>query len=164
MNIIYKLSNLVFIIEKGLAIILGSIILIALSAGVLYRYVFDSPLSWSDEAGMFSLAWITFIGGSMSIKLKSSPTIDVLTNFLRGKVKKYILVLGYLIMFVFVSYVLYLSIVWISSPNIMLQRSGSMGLPMIIPYLSIPVSFTFMVIHSLEVLLKSFTNTDEGVA
>lgn len=161
---IYKLSDWVYSIEKVLAVLFGFLIMISLTAGVIFRYVMSSPLSWSDEMAMFSLVWITFIGGSMSIKLKFAPTINIMTDRLKGKSKQIVLILGYITMIVFIGSVLFLSIDWITSPNIFVQHSGSMGMPMVYPYLSIPISFLFMLIHSLEMLLKSLERKDAEVA
>ncbi|GAB3053131.1 TRAP transporter small permease [Virgibacillus ainsalahensis] len=163
MKLIDRLSDWVYSIEKVLAMLFGLLIMISLSAGVIFRYVMSSPLTWSDEMAMFSLVWLTFIGGSMSIKVKSAPTIDMLISRLQGGTKKAVLVSGYIAMVLFIGYVLYLSIGWISSPNIFVQHSGSMGMPMLYPYLSIPVSFLFMLVHSLDVLVKSLASKDAEV-
>ncbi|MFC2947618.1 TRAP transporter small permease [Virgibacillus sediminis] len=155
MKFIENVSELVYKIEKGIVAFLCSIILISLTLGVIFRYVLSAPLTWPNETAIFSLAWLTFVGGSMTIKTSTAPTIDIIVENLRGRLKHVINVIGYLLMFLFVSYIFYLSINWLSSPNILIQRSGSMELPMIIPYLSIPVSFLFMLIHVLELLLHS---------
>ena len=158
---IVTLSEWVYKLEKVLAFIFTFIILFSLAAGVIFRYVFQNPLTWSDEVAMFSLAWLTFIGGSMTIRTKVAPTIDILTDKLGGKVKKVVISIGYLLVLAFVVYVFYISTQWISSPNILVQRSGSMGMPMIYAYLSIPVSFLFLLIHSLELTLKSIFTEEE---
>ena len=114
LKIVYQLSGWVFRIEKVLAVIFGATILISLSAGVIYRSFLKVPLLWSDEMAIFCLAWITFIGGSMGNKQNSSPSITMLTDLLKGKVKKVVLILGFLIMVAFLGYVLYLSVNWLS--------------------------------------------------
>ncbi|WP_249872411.1 TRAP transporter small permease [Oceanobacillus saliphilus] len=159
---IINLSNWIYRAEKIIAMILCFIILISLTLGVVFRYVLSSPLTWSDEAAMFSLAWMTFIGGSMTIKAKSTPTIDIVTNIVKGTLRKIIIIIGYLLSFIFVTYILYVSIVWLSSPNILIQRSSSMAMPMIFAYLCIPVSFLFMSIHLFEMLLQSLFTAREA--
>jgi len=160
LKLVYKLSDWVFTIEKIMAIIFGLIILVSLSGGVIFRYVFSAPLIWSDEMAIFSLAWLTFLGGSMGIKLNTSPSITMLTDFLKGTLKKVVLILGYIVLVAFVGYVLYLSINWLNSPNILVQKSSSMQMPKIWAYLCIPVSFAFMLIHSLELLVKALSSVD----
>lgn len=163
MKALHRLSNLIYGIEKGIAIILGTIILLSLSAGVLFRYVLSTPLSWSDEAAVFSLIWLTFIGGSMGIKRQDSAAISILIDKLKGKAKQIVFATGVFILFSFIVYILYLSIGWLSSPNIYIQRSSSMGMPMIYAYLSVPVSFVFMMIHTLNLFVNTMKNKGEEI-
>lgn len=162
MKVIGIISEWVYKLEKVLAFIFTATILISLAAGVFFRYVFQDPLTWSDEMAMFSLAWLTFIGGSITIRAKIAPTIDILTTYISGKARKVVITIGYLFVLAFSAYIFYISIQWISSPNILVQRSGSMEMPMIYAYLCIPVSFLFMTIHSLELTLKSIFTEEEA--
>lgn len=164
MKVLHQLSNWIYNIEKVLVSILGAVMLLSLSAGVLYRYVLNAPLTWSDETAIFSLVWLTFLGGSMSIKRQDSAAVTILMDKLKGKTRQLLLGAGLAVLFAFVVYIFYLSIGWLSSSNIMLQRSSSMNLPMIIPYLSIPVSFFFLIIHSLELLINNFITNKGGDA
>ena len=156
-----KISDIVFNIEKVLAILLTSVLLISLAAGVLFRTL-KSPLFWSDELAIFCLIWITFIGGSMGLKQNASPSITILTDLLPKKAKKVVLVISNLLLLAFVSYLLYLAFKWINMPNIMIQTSTAMNMPKLYFYLSIPVSFVFMVIHVLNNVLLSFKTVDEA--
>lgn len=162
MKLLSKLSDGIYKIEKWLATLLGILILVSLSAGVLYRYVLSSPLTWADETAIFSLVWMTFIGGSMSIKRQDSPTITLfMDKMMDGTAKKILVGIGLLSVLAFVAYIFYLSIEWLSSPTIMIQKSNSMQMPMIYAYLSVPVSFFFMCIHSLDLLVKNFSSKKE---
>ncbi|TSI03575.1 MULTISPECIES: TRAP transporter small permease [Lysinibacillus] len=161
MKVINKISDIIFSIEKVLAILLASVLLISLAAGVLFRTL-KSPLFWSDELAIFCLIWITFIGGSMGLKTNASPSITIVTDLLPKNAKKVILVLSNLILLVFVGYLLFLAYQWISMPNIMVQTSTAMNMPKLYFYLSIPVSFIFMVIHVFNNLLLSFKTVDEA--
>ena len=161
MKIINKLSDAVYSFEKLVAIILATVLIIALAGGVLFRYVFESPLFWSDELAIFCLIWITFIGGSMGLKQKASPSITIVTDLVSVKVRKILTILSNIILLVFVGYVLYLAINWITMPNILVQTSTAMNMPKIYFYLSIPVSFVFMVIHVFNATLQSFTDVEE---
>ncbi|WHX99906.1 TRAP transporter small permease subunit [Neobacillus sp. DY30] len=163
MTFIHRLSDLFHKVEKFIAIILCLTMLISLSLGVFFRYVLSAPLNWSDETAIFSLVWLTFIGGSLGIKTQSSAAVTLFMDRFSGKIKTILFGLGLLAALVFVAYIFYLSIIWISSPSIMLQRSNSMRLPMIIPYLSVPVSFFFMTIHSIDLMAKNFLDKREAL-
>lgn len=163
MKFIHSLSEILHSIEKILAIILCILMLISLSLGVFYRYFLSSPLNWSDETAIFSLAWLTFIGGSMSIKRQNSAAVTLFMDKMNGKTKKVLIGISLLTVLLFALYIFYLSVMWLSSSNIMIQRSNSMQLPMIIPYLSVPVSFFFISIHTLDLILKNFQGKKEAL-
>ncbi|RBW70073.1 TRAP transporter small permease [Bacillus taeanensis] len=163
MIFIHRLSDWVYSIEKVFSIVLSSLMLISLFAGVVFRYVFNSPLIWSDETAIFSLIWLTFIGGSMGIKRQESAAVSLFMDKLKGKVKTILMAVSLLAVILFVSLILYLSIKWLSAPTILIQQSNSMKMPMIIAYLSVPVSFVFILIHSLNLFILNFRSSESEV-
>lgn len=163
MNFIHLLSDWLHKVEKLLAIILCTVMLISLSAGVFYRYVLSAPLTWSDETAIFSLVWLTFIGGSMSIKQQNSAAVTIFMDRFSGKARMILLGISFLVVLLFVGYIFYQSVIWLSGPTIMMQYSNSMRMPMIFAYLSVPVSFFFLIVHSLDLIVKNFKKKEEVV-
>lgn len=161
MKIIRFISDFIYRIEKMLAFLLALTLLIAMVGGFLFRYVFKSPLFWSDELAIFCLIWITFIGGSIVLKEKTSPTITFLIDSVPKRFKKYFFMVSNIVLLAFVGYVLYLAIDWITMPNIFVQKSTSMNIPKIYFYFSIPLSFAFSTIHVIHNVLEAFTNKGE---
>lgn len=51
-------------IEQVFAVALLAVLLIAMGAQVIARYVFGSPLSWSEEVARLAMIWLTFIAAS----------------------------------------------------------------------------------------------------
>lgn len=153
---IERLSDWLFRLEKVLAMILIGIMFVSLTAGVIFRYYLDRPLLWSDEVAIFSLIWLTFVGGSMSIKRQQAAAVSLLTDRLRGRWKKIVFIFGFAVVALFCLYLLYICYYWLSSPNIQIQRSSSLQLPLIYVYISVPIGFAFMFIHALSLFVKSF--------
>lgn len=161
MVFISKLSDWVFSLEKLISILLGTLMLVSLFLGVVFRYVFDSPLIWSDETAIYSLVWLTFIGGSMAIKRQESAAVSLLMDKISGSLKVILMAISLLAVILFATLILYLSVKWLSSPTILLQKSNSMKMPMIIAYLSVPVSFVFILIHSLNLFVSNFKSSEK---
>jgi TRAP-type C4-dicarboxylate transport system permease small subunit len=162
-NFVGKLSDLVFIIEKFLVSILVSLMFISLTLSVIYRYFLNHPLNWTDEMAIFSLVWATFLGGSMGIKRQQAAAVTILMDKIGGRTHRILISIGFFIAFLFSILILIIAFQWVLSPNIAVQKSASMQLPMIYPYLSVPVGFGFMTIHGLDLLLKSFKSTEAEV-
>jgi len=55
-------------LEFGLAAFFLLLIVLATGAGVISRYVFDSPIVWAPELSLVSQIWLTFIGASAVYK------------------------------------------------------------------------------------------------
>lgn len=156
MKIISRLSNICFSSERILAVLLFALMVISILLGVVFRYFLNKPLTWSDEFALFSLVWITFIGGSMSIKLNKAAAMTFVMDIVPAKIRKVLIGLGTLLVLIFSAFLLYLSLKWITAPNISLQRSQAVGLPMVILYVAIPLGFLFMTVHALELFVDSF--------
>lgn len=162
MNIIRMISDTIFKVEKLFAMLLGALMLFSLAAGVLYRYVLSTPLVWSDEIAMLCLVWITFLGASMGVKMQNSASITFLMDRMKGTPRKVLLTIGFVVTLIFVGTVIYISFGWLSSPNIAIQKTASMGLPMIYGYISVPICFICMFIHLIDTTLSTLKN-DGGV-
>ncbi|WP_227937438.1 TRAP transporter small permease [Alkalihalobacillus deserti] len=158
-NIFGKISDYVFKLEKAIVMILIIAMFVALTAGVFFRYYLNSPLFWSDEFAIFTLVWLTFLGGSMSVKRQQTAAVTILVDKLNDKLRKIVASIGFVIVFLFGLFIVYYSGIWLSSPNILLQISTSMQIPMIYPYLSVPLGFFFMSIHSIHLFLLSLKET-----
>ena len=163
MRLIEKLSSLVYQLEKFLASIFIITMFVSLVLSVFFRYVLNNPLHWTDEIAIFSMIWVTFLGGSMSLKRQESTAVTFITDKLSGLSLKTVKIVVFLITFIFCLFIFILAFQWITSPMISFQRSVAMQMPMLYPYLSVPVGFGFMTIHVLELLLKSISSRAEEV-
>ncbi|WP_153733147.1 TRAP transporter small permease [Sporosarcina obsidiansis] len=157
MNVIKKLSDTVYKFESFLAIILMTVMLISITAGVTFRYFFNSPLSWPEELAIITLVWVTFVGGSMSIKRQQAAAVSLLLDRLSDTLRKILLAIGFMLIIIFSVYVFYQAFQWISVPSVFLQKLPALGIAMFYPYLAIPLGFAGMVIHTLSLFLDLFT-------
>lgn len=162
MKLINYLSDIVFKIEKISAIILVGVMFISLTAGVLFRYFFKMPLHWADETAIFSLVWLTFIGGSMSIKHGHLAAVTIFMDRLPGRLRHILLCVSTTLVLGFGILLFLVSIEWVLQPTITFQKSPIMEIPMIYPYLSVPVGMLFLCIHSLNLVAKTLMGTDQA--
>jgi len=88
MNILHAVDRMLGAVERWISILTLATIVIATSAGVIFRYGFDSPLLWSNDMGTLSLVWLTFIGASMVMKGEGHIAIDFVLRALSGTAKK----------------------------------------------------------------------------
>jgi TRAP-type C4-dicarboxylate transport system permease small subunit len=58
---------------------------------VLFRYVLNRPLTWTEELASLCFAWLTFVGAYVGFRDRSYIRIDTLTIFLPSVVRRMIL-------------------------------------------------------------------------
>lgn len=147
------ISDIIASFEKKLAMILMFAMAVIVAVAVFFRYVLNVPLFWAGEVSIFLLIYITFLGGSLGIKYNTQASFTILTDYLPKKIEQAVLIAGHILMLLFMTIILYYSYKWIISSNVLIQRSSSMLLPMLIPYSIIPIGLTFTSIHLLHNLL-----------
>jgi len=161
MKVISKISDVLYNFEKAVAVLLMSLMLASIAFGVLFRYVLGNPLTWSDELAIYMLIWITFLGGSMSIKTGRAAHMELVFDRVNLIWKRVFLVAGYAIIILFTAIVAYMALQWITNPSVKTQISPGLKISMFLPYLSIPFGLICLTIHSINHLLQSFTYQDE---
>ena len=71
----------------GLAVCLGAMTCIVF-VSVVFRYVLNSPLTWSEELASLLFAWLTFVGAFVGFRTRSHISIDTLMIFLPPAVRR----------------------------------------------------------------------------
>jgi TRAP-type C4-dicarboxylate transport system permease small subunit len=61
---------------------------------VVFRYILNSPLTWSEELASLLFAWLTFVGAYVGFRTHSHIRIDTVTMFLPATVRRGVLLLA----------------------------------------------------------------------
>lgn len=81
MNSIYnKLSDGLERLLGWSAFCLMVVIIVAMAAQIFFRFVLNTPLTYTDEIAQISLTWLTFLGGAWIYRSHGHITVD-LVNF-----------------------------------------------------------------------------------
>lgn len=154
-----KISNIIEFVEKYAVMVLAGAITLVLFANVVYRYFLNAPLYWANEASIYMMSWLTFLGGSLGLKYKSQAAITFVVDSLSVKNKRLLGIATHILMLLFLGYLLYISYHWIF--NLSGNVSTSMRIPMWIPYSAVPVGLTFAFIHMLNHLTRLLRGSGE---
>ncbi|MBE8146855.1 TRAP transporter small permease [Brevibacterium casei] len=72
----------------GILLMVGVFVLVLLQ--VVTRYVFDSPLSWTEEVARLTLVWLTFIAAAFVSSRRSHITVDLIATVVPPRVGRVI--------------------------------------------------------------------------
>jgi TRAP-type C4-dicarboxylate transport system permease small subunit len=89
MNILKKINANIDSVLRVFMMVALSIMVTLIFAQILFRYVFMSSLSFSEELARYFFIWMTFLGSSVAIREKSHLKVTMFVDFLKSeKVKR----------------------------------------------------------------------------
>jgi TRAP-type C4-dicarboxylate transport system permease small subunit len=143
------------IFEKYMTAIPLLVFTFVIFINVVGRYVFHNSLSWAEELSRMLNILLVYIAISAGIKADSHIGVDAFITLcvparLR-KTHKTLRIVKYLIVLVFCAISCYLALILAERVNRMHQLSAAMSIPMVIPYIILPV---FLFMTSLRCLMR----------
>jgi TRAP-type C4-dicarboxylate transport system permease small subunit len=112
---------------------------------VIFRYVFNQPLAWTEELGRFLFIWMTFVAGVVAARRGQHIGVELIVNMLPRAGKKAIGVFAHLVSTAFFGIISFYCIsLW---DKLSSQLSPALSLPMSCVYLGIILGSFFMGLH-----------------
>lgn len=132
--------------------ILFAIMSATICAQVFFRYVLNSSLSWSEELARYLSIWTIFLGVAIAFRRRAMIAIESITQLVPKKVGFILQTTALLLSFVFCIYLIIFGVGMLETVSN--QKSIALGIPMWIPYLSIPFGAVFMTLNISVVLIE----------
>ncbi|MBR9787251.1 MAG: TRAP transporter small permease [Vibrionaceae bacterium] len=129
---------------------------------IIAREVFDHSISWSEESAVYLFVWFVFFGASRAIRIETHNRIDFQYKYLPNKVVATFKVLAELSWFIFNLYFFYLCYDFVFNKMNLYWKSQTLGVPMKMIYMIMPIAFLLMTLRHIQVNLKKLF--DRGVA
>ena len=87
------LSDRVNSLAKGLLLLSACTMVTAVFMQIIFRYLLQLPLSWSEELARYSFMWTTFLGASVALRYNTLPNITMGVKFFPKKLQPYMYLL-----------------------------------------------------------------------
>lgn len=120
---------------------------------VLFRYVFKSPISWSQEVLMISFVYSILFGAALAVKNKEHLTVDLFDNLSSIK-EKILVVIEFIITGTVILILLYFGWELVRANLESGQIVGILPLKKAYVYLAIPLSALFMLYFHIRKVIK----------
>lgn len=127
---------------RWLIIVLMVVMTITVSMQILFRYVFNVPLGWSEEAARFAFVWVSFFGAAALLRTREHINVAVFTDRFPPRLRAACLLGANLCGLACVAFFLVGGIDL--TRNEWRQLAPAMEIPMGWVYLAIPISAALM--------------------
>ena len=146
-------------ILRAICVVLFGALVLLVVWQVFTRLVLSQPSAWSEEAARYTFVWVSLIGIAIAVGEKADVVMDFLVEKLPVAVQRYVDILAYLSVLVFVLYVMIYggikqsALAWTQTNPLLPITQGQL-------YLALPVSgflLTFyLVLHIAHACSRSF--------
>ncbi|TWT05206.1 TRAP transporter small permease [Planococcus sp. CPCC 101016] len=121
---------------------------------VIFRFILNSPLAWTEELARYSLIWLTFLGAAYAMSLKAHIGMEFFVNLFGVSIRKILYIIA-----TFASLIFFLLMViegYDLAMQGMSQTSPVLRIPMGMIYMIIPVSGIVLIINMASQFSKDF--------
>ena len=136
----------------ALCVVCMALILLLVVLQVVMRYVFNSPLTWSEELAVYVMIWLTFIGSLICMRDKEHIEVTILVDHLPRPLQRIVVAFSrlasvfFLLVVAYYGFELVMENMTVTSP----ANKISMGLV----YTIIPLSSLGMVFYLVKAIAK----------
>lgn len=155
-----KYYSILDIFLENVIIILFSLILCLSFIQVIFRYIFNSPLTWSLSICNYLYVWLVFIGSAVVIMDEGHLGLSFLTERLDMRKRRILYILINLAIILVILIVFIKEGVFITKVTSR-QISAEVGIKMSWIYLAIPTGGIFMLINTIRKILQKGDDAKE---
>ncbi len=124
---------------------------------VVARYIFESSLTWASELTIYLFLWSTFFGAVYCFKKDAHISVDLLLEKVSPALKKSLILITLLISTIYVAAIAYFGYQYVLLYIDLGEISVDLNIPLWIPYVVVPISFTFSAIVLLYKIINIIT-------
>lgn len=150
-----KLSDVVNTVAKYFVFFVMIFLVVIVFAEVIARSILNTSLRYTEEIVIYSMAWMVFIGAGIAAKENALISIVGLLQSLTPKALRLITIIGNILIITLLAWIVKSGISY-ALTNIA-QLSPTLQIPMMYPYLSIPVGCAILLLHYINSVLKLFS-------
>lgn len=155
-NFLSVIRGAVDSVIRWIIIVLMFFMTVIVSLQIVFRYVFNIPLGWSEEVARFSFVWVSFFGASALMRVREHINVTVFVDNFPPRLRAAAVFVANLCGLICVYFFLIGGIAL--TTNEWRQLAPAMQIPMGWVYLAIPVSAglmaIWMVIHTIEAAVQ----------
>ena len=120
---------------------------------VIFRYVLNFPLFWTEEFARYCLVWASLLGSAVAVKRGQHIAVTVLVERFPPPLRRVCKVMALISVVMMLSIILWGGIQLVAITRA--QISPALRMPMSVPYAAVPVGAALMLVHTAGFLIET---------
>ncbi len=131
-------------LEVGVQVLMA-VLTVTVFTQVIFRFLLQQPLSWSEEVGRYVFVWVIWLGTALAVAERGHPGMDFVVGYFSPRWQRLTDIVINLMIAAALTTVAYTGTRLVVGN--MSQPSPAMEIPMGIPYAAIPLSAAVMLLN-----------------
>ena len=122
---------------------------------VIFRYVLNLPLFWTEELARYCLVWASLLGSAVAVKRGQHIAVTIFVERLPPTLRRGLTIIALISVAAILTIVLWGGIHLVAITRA--QISPALRVSMSVPYLSVPVGAALMLLHTIVCFFETLS-------
>jgi TRAP-type C4-dicarboxylate transport system permease small subunit len=157
-----QISDIINRVTEVFLVIVLSAMAITILLQVLFRYVLNLPLFWTEELARYCLVWSSLLGSAVAVKRGRHIAVAILIERFPPDLRRGLTIIALISVAAVLAIILWGGIQLVAITRA--QISPALRVSMSIPYLAVPVGAGLMLLHTIVSLFETLTAKEADAA
>ena len=150
-----RISNIVNRITEVILVIVLAAMAVVVFLQVIFRYLLNFPLFWTEEFARYCLVWSSLLGSAVAVKRGQHIAVTIVSERFPPAVRRVMKIITLISVAVILTIILWGGIQLVAITRA--QISPALRVSMSVPYLAVPVGAALMLLHTLNFIYETIT-------
>jgi TRAP-type C4-dicarboxylate transport system permease small subunit len=156
-NTLQRISDLMNRITEVILVVVLAVMAVVVFLQVIFRYVLNFPLFWTEEFARYCLVWSSLLGSAVAVKRGQHIAVTIFMERMPAPLRQGLTIIALISVAVVLAIILWGGIQLVAITRA--QISPALRISMSIPYLAVPVGAALMLVHTVGFILETI-NTE----
>jgi len=148
-----RLSHIINRITEIILVVVLAAMAVVVFLQVIFRYVLNFPLFWTEEFARYCLVWASLLGSAVAVKRGQHIAVTIVLERVPAGFRRVMKMITLISVIVILAIILWGGIQLVAITRA--QISPALRVSMSVPYLAVPVGAALMLLHTLGFLYET---------
>jgi TRAP-type C4-dicarboxylate transport system permease small subunit len=152
-NTLQRISDITNRITEIILVTVLSAMAVVVFLQVIFRYLLNFPLFWTEEFARYCLVWSSLLGSAVAVKRGQHIAVTILIERMPPALRRVLTIVALLAVAAILAVILWGGIQLVAITRA--QISPALRISMSVPYLAVPVGAALMLLHTMGFILET---------
>ncbi|UCD82837.1 MAG: TRAP transporter small permease [Desulfobacterales bacterium] len=154
-NTLQRISDFLNRMTEVILVTVLSAMAVVVFLQVIFRYLLNFPLFWTEEFARYCLVWSSLLGSAVAVKRGQHIAVTIIVERMPPALRRVFTIVALISVAVILTVILWGGIQLVAITRA--QISPALRVSMSVPYLAVPVGAALMLLHTIGFIYQTVT-------